>query len=233
VYKDLSKWFSFIDITEKQGYSGLYIPPRCQPENCLWRDKYSVKMYSYTKATFPKIPSNILHWFSTNNDIDDPRITQIPFGISNETAPLLESVKWREEKLIDIYVNFQINTNERLQIQRHFSGISNAKVVKSPVSKEEYIEDLLNSRIVISPAGNGTSCYRTLESIYAGASVTIPENPSTPWVRAYRGLPVIITQNLSNFSAPTFTPQDLEMTNADLNFWRQELEKARKLLRQA
>jgi hypothetical protein len=81
VWKDMGKWFNFIPITAEQKYDPIVVAPRCDVSLCRLSDIFSIKVYAFTRNTFENIPENIIHWFTTNCDLDFPGITHIPFGI--------------------------------------------------------------------------------------------------------------------------------------------------------
>lgn len=183
VERDMNKFFAMIDTTG-QGYNTLVVPARCDVSECRISDKYSIKMYSFTKRTFNKIPKNVTKWFCTNANIQDERIVNIPFGIPSWSKNLVG--KQRKEKF-GIYINFQNNTQERLAIKKLFAELPNV-LIEDGVSHEQYISRLKEYPFIISPPGNGYDCYRTLESIYCGS---IPIIVNDVWSKAYDNIPCI------------------------------------------
>ena len=63
-WKDLPKWIN-MQIGPSLAYGGIKMPARVDHDKCDLRDTYSVKMHSWTNATFPAIPHNIHHCFLT------------------------------------------------------------------------------------------------------------------------------------------------------------------------
>lgn len=228
VANDMRYWLHFIGI-EPKNYDSVFLPARCQTEYCKITDRYSVKMHFYTKATFNEIPENIVHWFSTNANINNNRVTQIPFGIPEWTQKLLSDKPTAFPREDKVYVNFQLNNNLRafLKVQlRHEEWCS---VIESEVSQEDYVHGLLTHKYVLSPPGNGFDCYRNLEAIYAGA---IPIIENKIWAKGYSNLPVIFSENLALLNKDTFDyirtmafpPISLDGSKADLNYWKKAID---------
>jgi len=174
---DLAKWAKF-QLGPQHGYNNLMMPARINPERCNEGDTFSLKCWSYTEATFPRIPDNVRHWFIANCEIVEPRVTAIPFGIHGN-KDMLEAV----EKIAGhpggihsklLYVNFQFYNTDRYELFRYFEQFDFV-TCKREVPFDEYLEDLANHKYVLCPCGNGWDCYRTLEAIYMGC-VPILEN---------------------------------------------------------
>jgi len=94
-WKDMIKWIK-MQVGPSFGYSNLEMPARVDTNKSSRADIYSVKCHSWTRATLPKIPHNVHHWFLTNlMFVPEPetydflyeantheKITAIPFGIA-------------------------------------------------------------------------------------------------------------------------------------------------------
>lgn len=241
VWKDMGKWLNFIQINDEIGYNPLVIPSRMDPRFCKIDDRYSIKVYSFTKATVDVIPENITHWFTTNSDCDIPGITHIPFGIPEWSAGLIEekiksgaTKKKSLSRSIGTYVNFQINTIERSSIRNYYRSVGNKTnrrydifVENGEISHEEFIDRLVESHYVVSPPGNGLDCFRTLEAIYCGCIPVI----SKSWHNApYFSLPCCISNDFVNFDEKEYDIDTLDGTNADFGEWRKKIEKRKEIL---
>jgi len=173
---DMVKWVKMI-ATPNCGYNPLIIPSRHRTGFCKETDRYSIKMYTYTKDTCDFVPRNV-SWFSTNLNIPC-EFTHIPFGIPDWTHDLIVSRRKAglpTERINKVYVNFQNNTLERNWFLSVTGGDSRFHVVYEPISKEDYVNDLCTYKYVLSPPGNGLDCFRTLEAIYCGAIPIIADN---------------------------------------------------------
>ncbi len=170
VWRDLPKWLQFVKIDHETGYNSLYVPARVNPERCKITDKYSLKVYSFTNWTFERIPPQVKVWFSTNCDIDDPRVRHIPFGIPDWSHDMITEARAKglhlnDNREIAKYSNFQLNNLLRVAIKR--SEISANALNEDNVPHEQFVDRLLNSQFVLSPSGNGLDGYRSLEAIYS------------------------------------------------------------------
>lgn len=173
-------------VGPEYNYRPVTIPTRCDIDNCSPEDKYSIKCYMHTKATFDKVPDNVVKWFLSNCSImDNPKLVQIPFGLYDD--PDLEKRTklynaYTEQKLDKHYINFQFYTNERLELYHHFEQRAKGNdsfLVKQNVPFDEYIEDISTIKYIVSPFGNGIDCYRILEALYVG---------SIPIIQTHNGL---------------------------------------------
>lgn len=212
-------------------YHGLNIAPRCDLEKCNINDKYSIKMHSWTKATFNKIPDNVIHWFVVNNGIyDNRKVESIPFGIGGSKPEDVDhffelSTKYRNNNRIEkLYINFGDSTFERVQLrewykQQNFDWV----VIKENIPFDEYIEDLCTYKYVLCPNGNGVDCYRTMESIYCGA---IPIVEYGCIMGQFNDFPLLYAHNLKFHNYESFrimaenlsTIEHCEKTK--LSYWR-------------
>jgi len=187
VNRDISKYFNMVDLADL-GYKPVILPPRCEVEYCKITDKYSIKMYSWTRRTFNKIPDNIVIWFGSNLNIEDDRIVHIPLGIPDWTFDKVE--KTVKDKF-SIYVNLQSNTMERVMIKNAFRTLPDV-IVEDNVSHDQYVERLKECPFILSLPGNGYDCFRTMEALYCGSMPIIVRDI---WSQAYDGMPVIAVDN--------------------------------------
>jgi len=221
-WKDMLKWLN-MQVGPPLGYKGIKMPPRLEEEKCNMQDTYSVKMHSWTKATVPSIPHNVHHWFLTNlMFVPDPegysflyeantykKITAIPFGIAEGSAPKLHEAMQTRSKAEDrenkIYLSWNDTTLERYEIRSELMewqaySDNNSLTVNLPSqqdSYEDYLKKLGTHKYVLSPPGNGADCYRTLESIYMGCLAFVEDTP-TNWLTK---LPVHRYQNIEDIIA--------------------------------
>jgi len=232
VWLDMKKWLDFVPIDDSLVYNPLILPSRHNPGNCKITDKYSVKMHTFTGATFDSIPENVIKWYCTNCNIEQDNVVPIPFGIPDWSEELITICRKQDRHTLTnrkhgFYLNFQNNTSERVSLKRQFNGLENYTTIMGEISHEDYIFNLLSSVYVVSPTGNGDDCYRTLESVYCGA---IPIITDGLWSRAYTHIPNI---KVSSYSALPHIykergfqlyNQEIENTPADFSYWRNKIE---------
>jgi len=202
-WKDMVKWIN-MQVGPSMGYQGIRIPARLDQQKCNINDTYSVKMHSWTNATFPKIPDNVHHWFLSNlmfvpdaeqynflyESNTHEKITAIPFGIAEgKASELHEAIKSKRpasERENKIYISWNDTTLERYQIRREliewqaYSGEKclTVNLPENQDSYQEYLKNLARHKYVLSPPGNGADCYRTLESVYMGCIACVEDTPT-------------------------------------------------------
>jgi len=173
--KDLAKWAE-MQLTHEYGYNDLKMPARLNKDQCNPTDTYSIKCWSWTAATFPDIPDNVVHWFVVNCDIQHSRVTAIPFGIMGNKDKLkhanaINTYALNRPRQNILYVNFQFYTTDRYKLFTHFSqNFPELVTCKQQCPFEEFLDDLATHKFVLCPPGNGADCYRTLETVYMGAT---------------------------------------------------------------
>jgi len=210
-WKDMVRWTE-MQVGPSFGYSDYSMPARVEKEKCNIKDTYSIKCHSWTRATLPKIPHNVHHWFMTNlMFVPEPetyeflyegnmheKITAMPFGIAHGKADFIHNAMQTidaEQKKNKIYVSWNDYTYERYDLRRDLVewqayADNDSLTWRLPVdgqdTYEDYIENLRTHRYVVSPPGNGADCYRTLESIYMECFTFVADTP----INYLTGLPV-------------------------------------------
>jgi hypothetical protein len=83
----------------------------------------------------------------------------------------LEKLRSSDHRSIDLLIAFTDSTNlvERSLARQAAQSFPGTKEFLSAVNQQIYFDKLVQSLFVLSPQGNGIDCYRTWESIYAGA----------------------------------------------------------------
>lgn len=218
------------------GYSDWNIGTRCNKNRCKITDKYSVKCYSFTECTFNEIPSNVVHWFTVNSSvIDDPRITQIPFGVSeNGNYEITSFIPKEFNRRKPLYVNFQFYTNERYELYRFFETQRYA-TARRDVPMQEFLQDLYEHEAVLCPVGNGFDCYRTYECLYMNTFPIIENVPANNFLIGK--VPVVpvnslysVTTNLLNNLADIRKTIEWNLDFIKLPYWKEIIRQKIKLL---
>ena len=237
---DMLKWISFINhLIPDIEYNDLTIPTRCDIEKCNIEDRYSVRCYAHTFSTFDKIPDNIVKWFTVNPLIEEDRIQGIPLGVGKD-APrdIFETNTYDiDDKINIVYVNWQDHTLERSQIKQAFLDFDPhwATIVLETKDYKDYLDDLSKHVLVMCPAGNGTDCYRILESIYLGC---IPIMKRSPVSNYLHGLPILVVDDWDEISqaflkdkyAEIIVNSGYNLSKSKLSYWKDEIQRARELL---
>jgi len=110
-------------------------------------------------------------------------------AFKNNLQPLTElNIDFDAERPVDVFFAGTINGNNppgrhRANLLKKLTTIKKFKIVahKGRLPKNDYFDLLKNSKIAISPWGNGEWCWRDYEAIYSGAIVI---KPDTSFVQA-------------------------------------------------
>jgi hypothetical protein len=137
-------------------------------------------------------------------------VVAIPIGIENRKLHvngvprdfkklIKQGIPSSQERKNQILVSFSITTNrsERLSAIESVQKISEIEVVDFHGNVSAYQRELLKSRFVLSPPGNGMDCHRTWEALYLGA---IPVVKRRFWPFTHLDLPVIILDDWDELS---------------------------------
>ncbi len=143
----------------------------------------------------------LLAWFAQNVEKQHPKLHPIPIGIANKCwdhgNPNIfssqRSLAANPNRPYLCYINFAPSTypKERPYVWELFAKQSWC-VTSQPKDLSSYLEDLSQSKFVISPRGNGLDCHRTWESLLMGA---IPILRSSTLDPLFSDLPVLIVPN--------------------------------------
>jgi hypothetical protein len=236
VNKDMSSWLELIrsqrgdDYLDDGNYESLFIPPRCVPENCKFTDLYSLKCAMFTHSTFPHIPPN-MRILTTNTDLEDARVTKIPFGIRPSTRDEmfeLHKELFDRPKADKLYVNFTSYTLERRDLLVNYRNRKAATddkfiVIEESIEWSEYIRHMSECKFVLCPEGNGIDCYRNLEAHYLGCA-PVMKNGSTLFKLPHFEVPTLFNLGLGNLTGFS----KIEISNwAKLSSWKDALNDCR------
>jgi hypothetical protein len=161
---------------------------------------------------------NLIHWFSQNLGISDPRCSHIPIGIDyhslspEEFNPLakwwgskqwplfqeaqllgVRSIGMNVDRIPKIYCNFI----HALWIPARAECLKRVKhtllaIENEKVSRITTWNNMIKYKFILSPPGVGLDCHRTWEALVLGC---IPIVKSSCIDKVYEGLPVWIVKN--------------------------------------
>jgi hypothetical protein len=182
-----------------------------------------------TKKLFNKKPSCISHWYSTNVDYEDSKLTPIPLGVNDFTSfeymneEILNNYFYKDnnslERIEKLYLNFNFNTNrrERSNLFEFFSKKDWAVIEDPHKDPEEYYEDIKKYKFVLCPWGNGYDTYRFWESLYLGA---IPVTKTHNAYKSFKNLPAIFIKNYKTLTIQGINNKiDLRKEKLNINYW--------------
>ena len=189
LHNQLGRW-------QEAGYSFLTIPPRCRPEVCDIRHKYSIKIDTFTTETMSSIPSNIKKWYLSNTMVQEDIITGLPFGVNQGASEIIPTIKRYdfEDKENLAYINWQNYTDERWRLKSQYIARELPWTTvreTSDLKVEEFFDEIAQHVYVFCPQGNGVDTYRFWETLYLGS---IPIVRDCPLVRYFSGLPMLVVK---------------------------------------
>lgn len=169
---------------------------------------------SFGDSELTALLPHAVHIYAINTTVRHPILTTIPIGFVDRQLHFLSTFQpTREERTIEIYMNFTSVTNseKRNECARFFENDSRV-VQRQGLSVEEYYADLCRTKYVLCPEGTGTDTHRVYESLLCGATPVVLRNSLS---HLYEKLPVCIvdkwtdplyvpTQTLSSFSTNHF-----------------------------
>lgn len=134
---------------------------------------------SIEKKLFSLKPKCISEWYSVNVSIERDNLYPIPLGLGNSFSDVglhpidflnLYSTKKAEDQVEKIYSNFRSNTNPIRE--DYLKSIKRNKFFihqDSGLSKQEYLNNLLKYKYILSPKGLGIDTHRFWEVLYSGS----------------------------------------------------------------
>lgn len=136
------------------------------------------------KKLFNKKPKAVSYWYSTNVCYKNDFLKSIPLGLANEYSPKnlnkldYKNIEICKNKVEQIYVNFEINTNyfHRSKLKKSISKNNIFFFEKNKVENLEYLKKLNKFKYVLTPWGNGVDTHRVWETLYAGSYPLIPNH---------------------------------------------------------
>ena len=193
-----------------------------------------------------RCPPQIAHWFSTNIQAKNERLSALPLGLANSycgitlkapliaahSRPFAERSRW-------LYVNFRTTTNPaaREPVMHHFRSLRDADWVtvrEAGLDFEGFLDEMTSHRFVLCPPGNGIDTHRLWEALY---SRTIPVALAHPSMDAFRDLPILFVEDFRELTRDFLAAEYERITSSKWNWpklflpwWRDRIvEQAEKL----
>lgn len=163
----------------------------------------------------------VAKWFSTNIDIDHPKLVGVPLGVANaqwqhgDLEALAKAAASGQEKQDGVYMNFDPTTNQDKR-GAALAALADKDFIHRAEPKDfpDYLMELAGYRYCISPPGKGIDCHRHWESLYVGC---LPIVQDGLWRRDFRNIPMIALEDWADI-----TPAYLERAEKEL-FARDDL----------
>ena len=152
----------------------------------------------------------IIAWYASNPDIrQHSKLFPIPIGLANTRWPSGNLIKlmyafqnhrkpWANRTTF-LYANFNVNTNreQRQAALDQVAKLKSIQTVSKPVSFENYLENVGNTKFVLSPPGNGLDCHRTWEALLLGAVPIVLSSGLDP---LFNEIPAVIVDSWANLT---------------------------------
>ena len=187
----------------------------------------------------------IIAWFGQNVFFTHKKLFPVPIGIPNRywgspdshqympgNLNLLERIINRQlQKKKLLYVNLGMTNTDRIELlktmkTKPFCYIQNKK------KWDRYLEDLAQSKFVLSPEGNGLDCHRTWEAMLLNA---IPVVKSSTLDALFEDLPVLIIEDWDEITEKflcekneEFTKKEYTMSKLYIHYWFEKIEQIKK-----
>lgn len=178
----------------------------------------------------------IIVWFGTNATLEHPKLKHLPIGFGNTHEPTFLATDKIIFEILDnplqkeqlVYLNFDEKTYpaERVPVKEFF-------LTKDFCTKgerkcfAEFISDVMRSKFVISPRGNGIDCCRVWESLVVGS---IPIVKTSSLDSLYQDLPILIVNDWSEVTQEFLENKYLEMSQREYclekiyaDYWIQQI----------
>ena len=157
----------------------------------------------FTDWHFNNIKDYVLKVYAINNICDNINVVTIPLAFQDYPKDhfkliILTAIKRNKaEKTNLLYMNFAIHTNKekRTICYNTFKG-AEWVTKEENITKEKFMERILESKYVLSPEGTGIDCHRIYESIICG-TIPIILKSGTVMDKFYEKLPVLLIDDWS------------------------------------
>ncbi|CAD6194143.1 unnamed protein product [Caenorhabditis auriculariae] len=130
---------------------------------------------------------NLIRWYAKNaNSSSHPKLVPLPIGLYEDTPEHHSRIvraslsqKKFEDRPIDLYVNVALESHKSRSKNFEFCNSTSFTTLcrMERIPFDEYLEELGNSKFVLSPRGAGFDCFRTWEAIIMGAIPIIERSP--------------------------------------------------------
>lgn len=182
----------------------------------------------------------LIAWFGLNCDNNsNSKFIPIPIGIANQYSPY-GNIKVLNEAIQNIsdaerpwlvYLNVGKTHKERIDIQKVFYNKSWCKKgQRKPYC--EYLKDVIQSKFILCPRGNGLDCHRQWEAMLLGA---IPIMKHSSIDQVFEGLPVLYVNDWSDVTEDFLQKSYILIKNQHFKtdpifaqYWLQKIESLKK-----
>ena len=199
-------------------------------------------------ASIHNMPSNLLHWFGANVQVQHTKITSLPTGLENRCwfpevnkQQQIFNLTQKEKKITNLcYMNFNTQTNpsERLYIFNRFKHEPwiTCDMRQNGCDFIHYINMIYNHKFVLCPEGNqnghvvpggAIGSHRFWECLYAK---TIPIITKGLQADHFLDLPVLFVESWNDINESFLNKQydiiinkKYNMFKLQLSYWKQQI----------
>ena len=168
--------------------------------------------YPITDEILHYKPDCIKRWFAQNAETENEIVTGIPLGIENHEDCVIEGhgKGWEHarEKVVyltkqhirpaikNIYANFSLDTHPSRKAVHEICQSQNTITTSvscnhyeiNKRSYKQYVNDILDHRMVVCPRGNGVDCHRVWEVLYLDRVPIIKKEAAMSY---FQDLPIV------------------------------------------
>lgn len=191
---------------------------------------------------------HLIAWFTQNIDFVHPKLHPLPIGLANTNYEhgnkqmfdhYIAHRAHNSKKTGLLYSNFSINTNEqeRRPVYEYFKNKSFCTTVTTFKKPQEYLEDLVRYKFVLSPRGNGLDCHRTWEALLMRCYPIVKSSTLNP---LYENLPVVIVNDWSEVTPEFLDKKYQELSKKEytweklyMPYWLEHINRVRREFLQA
>lgn len=164
----------------------------------------------------------LLMWFGMNATSSHPKLIPIPIGTHGNGAKLDLKAQWfyslfenplKKERLL--YLNFTTHNHaERAMARRLFTNKPFCTFDANRTGKE-FLEEIMRSKFVLCPRGNGLDTHRVWESLMLGSIPILKSNALDP---LYEDLPVLIVKDWDEVTEEFLEKKYKEIWSKNYNY---------------
>jgi hypothetical protein len=167
----------------------------------------------------------LIAWFGQNTDRQHPKLFALPIGLANKHWPwgtthaldvIKSNISMYEKKHLS-YMNFSTYTNvHRPELNTFFEHCSFCyHAPRKPYLN--YLEDMAESKFIVSPPGTGIDCHRHWEALLVGAIPIIQHSSIDP---LFDELPVILINDWNEITENFLNNKYTELSSKKFNYDR-------------
>ena len=161
--------------------------------------------YCLSEQTLTGLPGNLKGIVANNIDFDHPKIHLMPIGRDFRNLELLAELRPKPVKKTLCYCNFSLDTHEvrsviyEALVKKDFIDFEHmGKFLTYSVSRQQFLNQLADSKFSVCPRGNAIDTFRLWDSLYAGTIPIVLRDSG--FYDQITDLPILFLEDLSEFA---------------------------------